>query len=67
MRKFRHIQTAEERRVVRKWTCGVLAFYGAFALVILGVASLRQHSAAGPSDVASSAIAAAAAGGRLSR
>jgi hypothetical protein len=68
MRKsFRYVPTAEERRVTRRWTCGVLVVYGALALAIFGVAGLRHHLAGGSGDVASTAITAAAAGGRLSR
>jgi hypothetical protein len=37
--------TAEDRRVVRNWTWGVLLIYGAAALTVFGLASLTQHSA----------------------
>jgi len=68
MRKsFRYIPTEEERRVTRRWTCGVLVLYGTLALAVLGVASLRQQLSGGAGDVASNAITAAAVGGRLSR
>jgi hypothetical protein len=51
-RSFRRSPTAEERRVVRKWTYGVAVVYGACALILFGVASLSQHLAGGSKEPA---------------
>jgi hypothetical protein len=40
---YLHIPTAEERRVVRRWTWHVLIIYGAFVLTAFGLLSLSQH------------------------
>jgi hypothetical protein len=60
MRKpFKYTPTADERRTVRNWTCGVLLIYGALALAAYGLAGARQHFA-GAKDPASSTVGAAA-------
>jgi hypothetical protein len=41
-KSFLEILTAEERRMVRNWTWGVLAFYGSLTLVVVAVASLTH-------------------------
>jgi hypothetical protein len=46
-KSFWRTLTAEDRRVVRHWTWGVLIVYGAVALTVFGLASLTQHSADG--------------------
>ena len=58
-KSFRHATTAEDRRVMRKWTYGVLIVYGASALILLGAASLSQHSADGSKEPAAAAVTAA--------
>ena len=40
---YLYIPTAEERRVVRRWTWRVLIIYGAFVLTAFGLLSLSQH------------------------
>jgi hypothetical protein len=52
--------TAEDRRVVRNWTWGVLLIYGAAALTVFGLASLTQHSADGAKDPAATEMTAEA-------
>ena len=42
-KSFRRAPTAEERRVVRNWTFGVLIVYGAVVLAAFGLASLIPH------------------------
>ncbi len=54
---FLEILSAEERRIVQNWTCGVLAFYGSLMLVLVAVASLAH----GPLDGAQFAAKAKAA------
>jgi hypothetical protein len=63
MRKsFRDALAAEDRRVLRNWTWGVLIIYGTFALTVFGLASLSQHLANGSKDdPAATAVTAAAA------
>ena len=56
MHRLRRAPTAEDRRVVRNWTRGVLIVYGAFALIVFGLASLSQHSADGSKDAAARAL-----------
>jgi hypothetical protein len=46
-KSFWRTMTAEDRRVVRNWTWGVLIVYGAVALTVFGLASLARHSADG--------------------
>ena len=62
-KSFRGALTAEERRVVRNWTWGVLIVYGAFALTVFGLAGLSQHLANESKDPAATAVTAAAADG----
>ncbi len=38
-KSFLEILSVEERRMVRSWTWGVLAFYGSLTLVVVAVAS----------------------------
>jgi hypothetical protein len=52
--------TAEDRRVVRNWTWGVLIVYGAVALTVFGLASLTQNSADASKDPAATAVTAKA-------
>ncbi len=51
-KSFLEILTAEERRMVRSWTWGVLAFYGSLTLVLVAVASLTHRPVDGPQDAA---------------
>ena len=44
-KSFRGTLTAEDHRVVRNWTRGVLIVYGVLALVVFGLASLNRHVA----------------------
>jgi hypothetical protein len=60
-KSFRGTLTAEDRRVVRNWTRGVLIVYGTFALIVFGLASLSQHLANGSKDPAATAVTSAAA------
>ena len=60
-KSFRGTLTADDRRVVRNWTWGVLIVYGAFALTVFGLVSLSQHLANGSKDPAATAVTAAAA------
>jgi hypothetical protein len=60
-KSFRDSLTAEDRRVVRNWTRGVVIAYGALALIILGFANLSHHFANGSKDPAATAITSAAA------
>jgi len=59
-KSFWRTLTAEDRRVVRNWTWGVLIVYGAVALTVFGVASLTQHSANGSKVPAGTAVTAKA-------
>jgi hypothetical protein len=52
--------TAEDRRVVRNWTWGVLLIYGAGALTVFGLASLTQHLAGGSKSPAATEMTAEA-------
>jgi hypothetical protein len=52
--------TAEDRRVVRNWTWGVLLIYGAAALTVFGLASLTQHLAGGSKSPAATEMTAEA-------
>ena len=36
--------SAEDRHVLRRWTRGILVFYGVLALTAIGVATLNYHS-----------------------
>ena len=60
-KSFRGALTAEERRVVRNWTWGVLIVYGAVALTVFGLAGLSQHDDS--KDPAATAVTAAAGDG----
>ena len=57
---FWHTLTAEDRRVVRNWTLGVLLIYGTVALTVFGLAGLTQHSADGSKGPAATAVTAKA-------
>ena len=57
---FRRTLSTEDRRMVRKWTWGVLIFYGAVALTVFGLASLTQHGADGSKDPAATEMTAKA-------
>ena len=48
---YLYIPTAEERRVVRRWTWRVLIIYGAFVLTAFGVVSLGHHFGQGSKDL----------------
>ena len=41
-KSFLEILTVEERRMVRNWTWGVVAFYGSLTLVVVAVATLTR-------------------------
>ncbi len=45
--------SAEDRHVLRRWTRGVLVFYGVLALTVIGVATLNYRSVNGPVEQAS--------------
>ncbi len=47
-KSFLEILSVEERRMVRNWTWGVLAFYGSLTLVVVAVASLIHRPFDGP-------------------
>jgi hypothetical protein len=66
-KSFRQAATAEDRRVMQKWTYGVLIVYGAFAVILLGVASLSQHSPGGSKEPTAAAVTAAKASRNQSR
>jgi hypothetical protein len=57
---LRRMLTAEERRVVRNWTWGVLIVYSAVALTVFGLASLTQLLANGSKERAATAVTATA-------
>ena len=48
---YLYISTAEDRRVVRRWTWHVLIIYGAFVLTAFGLLSLSQHHDQGSKDL----------------
>jgi hypothetical protein len=48
---YLYIPTAEDRRVVRRWTWRVLIIYGAFVLTAFGLLSLSQHYDQGSKDL----------------
>jgi hypothetical protein len=57
MRKsFRGTLTAEDRRVMRNWTRGVVIVYGALALIVFGLAGLSQHFGNGSKGPAATAV-----------
>ena len=56
---FRDSLTAEDRRVVRNWTRGVVLLYGALALIVLGFAGLSHHFGNGSKVPATTTSAAA--------
>ena len=60
-KSFRGPLTAEDRRVVRNWTRGVVIVYGALALIVFGLASLSHHFANGSKAPAATAVTSAAA------
>jgi hypothetical protein len=60
-KSFRGLLTAEDRRVVRNWTRGVVIVYGALALIVLGLASLSHYFANGSKGPAATAVTSAAA------
>jgi hypothetical protein len=60
-KSFRGPLTAEDRRVVRNWTRGVVIVYGALALIVLGFASLSRHFVNGSKGPAATAVTSAAA------
>ena len=60
-KSFRDLLTAEDRRVVRNWTRGVVIVYGTLALIVLGFASLSHYFANGSKGPAATAITSAAA------
>jgi len=45
--------SAEDRHVLRRWTRGILVFYGVLALAAIGVATLNYRSVNGPVERAS--------------
>jgi hypothetical protein len=53
---YLYIPTAEERRVVRRWTWHVLIIYGAFVLTAFGLLSLSQHYDQGSKDLISADV-----------
>lgn len=55
-RSLRRALTPEEHRYVRKWTVGVLIFYGAIALTALGVMGLHRYITDGSSQSAAAAV-----------
>jgi hypothetical protein len=59
---YRYVPTAEERRVVRKWTWRVLIVYGAVVLAAFGLVSLSQHFGQGPKDQIAADVTAPTAG-----
>jgi hypothetical protein len=59
-KSFRGPLTAEDRRVVRNWTRGVVIVYGALALIVLGFASLSHRFANGSKGPAATAVSAVA-------
>jgi hypothetical protein len=60
-KSFRGTLTAEDRRVMRNWTRGVVIVYGALALIVFGLASLSQHFGNGSKGPAATAVTTAAA------
>jgi hypothetical protein len=60
-KSFRGPLTAEDRRVVRNWTRGVVIVYGALALIVFGLASLSHHFANESKAPAATAVTSAAA------
>jgi hypothetical protein len=60
-KSFRGLLTAEDRRVVRNWTRGVVIVYGALALIVLGLANLSHYFANGSKGLAATAVTTAAA------
>jgi hypothetical protein len=60
-KSFRGPLTAEDRRVVRNWTRGVVIAYGALALIVLGFASLSHHFANGSKGPVATAVTSAVA------
>jgi hypothetical protein len=60
-KSFRGLLTAEDRRVVRNWTRGVVIVYGALALIVLGLANLSHYFANGSKGPAATAVTTAAA------
>jgi len=50
---FRDGLSAQERRLVRRWTLGLFAFYGVVLAVTLTVAGLTHHPSNGSQAVAS--------------
>ena len=48
--------SAEDRHVLRRWTRGVLVFYGVLALTVIGVATLNYRSVNGPVEQASTDV-----------
>jgi hypothetical protein len=47
MRKFgRYMATAEDRQILRKWTCGVMIFYCTLIVGLVGVSTVLRS----PSD-----------------
>lgn len=59
-RSLRRALTPEEHRCVRIWTVGVLIFYGAIALTVLGAVGLRLYLTDGSSQSAATAMTTAA-------
>jgi hypothetical protein len=60
-KSFRGLLTAEDRRVVRNWTRGVVIVYGALALIVLGLANLSHYFANGSKGPSATAVTTAAA------
>jgi hypothetical protein len=60
-RSFRGTLTAEDRRMIRNWTRGVVIVYGVLTLIVLGLASLSQHFGNGLKGPAATAVTTAAA------
>jgi hypothetical protein len=59
-KSFRATLTAEDRRVRRNWTRGVVIVYGVLALIVLGFASLSQHFGNGSKGPTTTAVTSAA-------
>jgi hypothetical protein len=66
-KSFRPSLTAEGRRVVRNWACGVLIVYRALALAAFGLVTLSQRLADESKDPAAAAVTATSGGNQRIR
>ena len=59
---YLYIPTAEERRIVRRWSWRVLIIYSAIVLTAFGLVSLSQHFGQGSKDLIAAEVTAPTAG-----